>query len=43
MPATENTWYDQRLLHVIFGCSGLLLLGSTFLWGVKLYLRMRKI
>ena len=30
MPATEKTWYDQRLLHTVFGCTGLVLLISTF-------------
>ena len=29
MPATEKTWYDQKLLHVVFGCTGLLMLIST--------------
>ncbi len=31
MPATEKTWYSQRLLHVVFGFTSLLLLIST-LW-----------
>ena len=31
MPATEKTWRDQRLLHVVFAVSGVLLLLST-LW-----------
>lgn len=29
MPATEKTWYDQALLHVIFGITALVLLGGT--------------
>jgi hypothetical protein len=29
MPATEQTWRDQRLLHVIFAVSGVLMLLST--------------
>jgi hypothetical protein len=29
MPATEKTWYDQALLHVIFGVSALVMLGGT--------------
>ncbi len=31
MPATEQTWYDQKRLHVLFGFSGLALLFAT-LW-----------
>ncbi len=26
MPATEETWYNQKLLHLIFGCTSLLML-----------------
>jgi len=29
MPATEETWYNQKLLHVIFGCSSLVMLISV--------------
>ena len=29
MPASEKTWRDQKTLHVVFGCTGLLLLIST--------------
>jgi cytochrome c2 len=29
MPASEKTWRDQKTLHVLFGCTGLLLLIST--------------
>ena len=29
MPATEKTWRDQKVLHVVFGCTGLVLLIST--------------
>lgn len=29
MPATEKTWYDQKLLHLIFGCTSLLMLVSV--------------
>src|SRR5688572_3782604 len=29
MPATEQTWRDSRLMHVIFGVSGLAMLGTT--------------
>ena len=29
MPATEQTWRDQKLMHVIFAVTGLLMLGST--------------
>lgn len=29
MPATEQTWRDSRLMHVIFGISGLAMLGAT--------------
>ena len=29
MPATEQTWRDQKLLHIAFGVSGLVLLIST--------------
>jgi cytochrome c2 len=29
MPATEQTWYSQKLLHVIFGFTSVLLLIST--------------
>jgi mono/diheme cytochrome c family protein len=29
MPATENTWRDLKLMHVIFGCTSLLLLITT--------------
>ncbi len=31
MPASEKTWRDQKALHVVFGCTGLLLLIAT-LW-----------
>lgn len=31
MPATEQTWYNQKLLHVIFGITGVLMLLCT-LW-----------
>ncbi len=31
MPATEQTWYNQKLLHVIFGATGVLMLLCT-LW-----------
>ena len=30
MPATEQTWYDQKLLHVVFGFTALILLISNF-------------
>lgn len=33
MPATEETWYNQKLLHVIFGCSSLIMLIAT-IWMV---------
>ena len=33
MPATEKTWYDQKLLHVIFGCTSLVMLIAT-IWMV---------
>ncbi|MDG2382912.1 MAG: hypothetical protein P8N76_14680 [Pirellulaceae bacterium] len=29
MPATEKTWRDQKMLHVVFGCTGLVMLIST--------------
>jgi cytochrome c551/c552 len=29
MPATETTWRDQRLLHVVFAASGVVLLAAT--------------
>jgi DNA repair exonuclease SbcCD ATPase subunit len=29
MPATEKTWRDQKLLHVVFGITGVILLVST--------------
>ncbi len=29
MPANEQTWRDLKLMHVIFGVSGLIMLGST--------------
>ncbi|MEM8681280.1 MAG: hypothetical protein AAGF97_18185, partial [Planctomycetota bacterium] len=29
MPATEQTWYDQKLLHVVFGATSIILLVST--------------
>ena len=29
MPATEETWYNQKLLHLIFGCTSLLMLVSV--------------
>lgn len=29
MPANEQTWRDQKLLHVIFGVTGLAMLGAT--------------
>ena len=29
MPATEKTWYDQKLLHLIFGCTSLVMLVSV--------------
>ena len=29
MPATEQTWYNQKLLHVVFGFTALVLLIST--------------
>ena len=29
MPATEKTWRDQKLMHVVFGCTGLLMLIAT--------------
>jgi cytochrome c551/c552 len=29
MPASEKTWRDQKTLHVVFGCTGLLLLVAT--------------
>ena len=29
MPATEKTWYDQKLLHVVFGISSFVLLVVT--------------
>lgn len=29
MPATEQTWYNQKLLHVIFGCSSVVMLIAT--------------
>ena len=29
MPATDKTWYDQKLLHVIFGCTSVVMLIST--------------
>jgi mono/diheme cytochrome c family protein len=29
MPASEKTWRDQMTLHVVFGCTGLLLLIAT--------------
>ncbi len=29
MPATEQTWYNQKLLHVVFGVSSLLMLVAT--------------
>ncbi len=29
MPATEQTWYNQKLLHVVFGLSSLLMLVAT--------------
>ncbi len=29
MPATEKTWRDQRIMHVIFGLTGLIMLIST--------------
>ena len=29
MPATEKTWRDQKLLHVVFGFSSILMLVST--------------
>jgi hypothetical protein len=29
MPATEQTWYNQKLLHVVFGLTSVLLLIST--------------
>src|SRR5688572_21688237 len=29
MPATEQTWRDSRLMHVIFGISALAMLGTT--------------
>ena len=29
MPASEKTWRDQKILHIVFGCTGLLLLIST--------------
>ncbi len=30
MPASEQTWYNQKLLHVIFGAVSLLMLVATF-------------
>ncbi|MFO0897371.1 MAG: c-type cytochrome [Pirellulales bacterium] len=29
MPANEQTWRDQKLLHVVFGVTGLAMLGAT--------------
>ena len=29
MPATEKTWYDQKLLHVVFGLSSIVMLLAT--------------
>ena len=29
MPATEQTWYDQKLLHVVFGVTSLIMLISV--------------
>jgi cbb3-type cytochrome oxidase cytochrome c subunit len=29
MPANEQTWRDQKLLHVVFGVTGLIMLGAT--------------
>jgi len=29
MPATEQTWRDSKLLHLVFGLSGLAMLGTT--------------
>ena len=29
MPATEQTWYNQKRLHVVFGVASLVLLGAT--------------
>ncbi len=29
MPASEKTWRDQKTLHVVFGCTGLLMLVAT--------------
>ena len=33
MPATETPWYNQKLLHVIFGCTSLVMLIAT-IWMV---------
>lgn len=29
MPATEQTWYNSKVMHVVFGASSLALLGAT--------------
>ncbi len=29
MPATEQTWYDQKKMHIVFGFSGLVMLVAT--------------
>lgn len=29
MPATEQTWYDSKVMHVVFGVSALLMLGAS--------------
>ncbi len=31
MPATEKTWRDQRLLHVVFAATAVIMLIATFL------------
>ena len=29
MPASEKTWRDQKTLHIVFGCTSLLMLIAT--------------